>query len=727
MKQAPGAGPSSSSRTRTRSDTPGTCRLSAQRPIRVTLRRDHRRRACHDRTRDEARRTGPGLRVQILLALAGVILVAYVPLFFAIAQVARATSLSYCEESARALGRAVAAHTSDLVRVDPTSVSRMLTSHVGDGGALAIAVYDRDGHVFASAGEGPELAAVHAPSKPYGEATTRTRTRTGKRALDVVLPAGEGAVLVRVRTEEDAARTAGLVRGIAMYMGVFALALLVFAYIALTRAIVKPIEQLARAADQVASGARSFALPPSAASEIGDLGASVRSMATRLRAEEQAMRAKVEELTATTRRLGETREQLAGSERMASVGRVGGRRGARDRQSHRRHHAGMHELLDDTEIDGADRADFLRRMPQGDGAHSRGRSRSCSTTRAWKMAHVRAWCQRRRLEIRERRPSVSWPATRGGRPVSISSRSTSIKVSARTDFTANDLVRRSSLTRCSLESRRRRTGLEIGKAAKNKVSIRAARTGGNRHASRSKRQRPRRSPKRSAVRTSVSLRDDEGIVGAGTGSRPRRMPRNHRGRERRVIYVDPSFTSGARFVIELPRPDGSSSSLSQSGRCATLRALSPVMRSRMADSATTPGWPSAFRPLGRIPRRGGARSRRLRGHARCARSRRQGSAREAVTRGDGPANGLEAYEIGFTRDRWIGALPDRRPVNGVAGWSVMASSDLLARARSARTREARRAARRALSCAQPMNFPTAWPRARNLANELRMLHWPFAR
>ena len=59
-------------------------------------------------------RVGPGLRVQILLALAGVILVAYVPLFFAIAQVTRATSFADREESARALGRAVAAHVGDV-------------------------------------------------------------------------------------------------------------------------------------------------------------------------------------------------------------------------------------------------------------------------------------------------------------------------------------------------------------------------------------------------------------------------------------------------------------------------------------------------------------------------------------------------------------------------------------------------------------------------------------
>ena len=51
----------------------------------------------------------PGLRLQIVLALAGIILVAYVPLFFAIAQVTRATSQSYREDSARSIGRAVAA------------------------------------------------------------------------------------------------------------------------------------------------------------------------------------------------------------------------------------------------------------------------------------------------------------------------------------------------------------------------------------------------------------------------------------------------------------------------------------------------------------------------------------------------------------------------------------------------------------------------------------------
>jgi two-component system, NtrC family, sensor kinase len=306
-------------------------------------------------------RIGPGLRVQILLALGGVILVAYVPLFFAIAQVTRATSLAYREESARALGRAVAAHVGDIATSDPQAIASRLDANVGEGGALAIAVYDRAGSVEASAGSPAEVAALHAPSQPYGEAANRVATRSGARALDVVLPAGERAVLVRVRTDEDAGRSGDVVRGIALYMGVFALALLVFAYSLLTRAIVKPIELLGRAADRVANGARSLELPQAGAREIADLGASVRSMASRLLDDEQKMRAKVEELTTTTRHLGETREQLAGSERMASVGRLAAGV-AHEIGNPIAAIMGMHDLIEDAETPEETRVDFLKRM-----------------------------------------------------------------------------------------------------------------------------------------------------------------------------------------------------------------------------------------------------------------------------------------------------------------------------------------------------------------------------
>jgi len=300
--------------------------------------------------------------VQILLALAGVMLVAYVPLFFAIAQVTRATSSSYREQSARALGRAVAAHVGDITERDQEAIAIRLASHVGDGAALAIAVYGPAGALETSAGPASEVASLHAPARPYGEAATRVATHNGTRALDVVLPtAGERAVLVRVRTDEDSARTGDVVRGIALYMGVFALALLVFAYIALTRAIVRPIELLARAADRVASGSRSFELPAAGAREIADLGSSVRSMASRLIDDEKNLRAKVDELTTTTRHLGETRVQLEGSERMASVGRLAAGV-AHEIGNPIAAIMGMHDLIDDAETPEETRADFLKRM-----------------------------------------------------------------------------------------------------------------------------------------------------------------------------------------------------------------------------------------------------------------------------------------------------------------------------------------------------------------------------
>lgn len=304
-------------------------------------------------------RTGPGLRVQIVLALAGVMLLAYVPLFFAIAQVTRGTSLAYREDAARSLGRAVAAHVAEVRTNDPAALERTIASHVGDGGALAVGVYGPARELVARGG--PEASLLTAPPLPYGEAARRVSSSSG-RAIDVVLPSGrDGAVLVRVQAEDDPARTSQLVRGVALYMTVFAIAILAFAYIALTRVIVRPIEELARAADRVASGGRDLDLPRSGAREVAELGASVRAMTARLLKEEQALRSKVEELTTTTRRLGETREQLAGSEHMASVGKLAAGV-AHEIGNPIAAIMGMHDLIEDAETSDEVRADFLKRM-----------------------------------------------------------------------------------------------------------------------------------------------------------------------------------------------------------------------------------------------------------------------------------------------------------------------------------------------------------------------------
>jgi signal transduction histidine kinase len=84
-------------------------------------------------------------------------------------------------------------------------------------------------------------------------------------------------------------------------------------------------------------------------------------MAGRLLSDEEKLRTKVNELTSTTKRLTETREQLEGSERMASVGKLAAGV-AHEIGNPIAAIMGMHDLLDDGELPTEDRADFLRRM-----------------------------------------------------------------------------------------------------------------------------------------------------------------------------------------------------------------------------------------------------------------------------------------------------------------------------------------------------------------------------
>ena len=264
----------------------------------------------------------PGLRLQIVLALAGLMLLAFVPLFFAVASLTRATILGAREQSARMLGRAIAAHVADAwARGGTHAVDRALLDHAGWDGVDAICVFARDGSRVACEGSPLDAQSMRSPVASAPESASVEHGPSG-RSLEVVSPSGPMRVVTRVRVEGDADRGTPLVRLVALYMVVFALALLVFAYFALTRLIVRPVDRLVAAADRVASGARTLQVPRSGARELAELSSSVQAMAEKLIAEEAALIMKVDELTETTTRLTQTQAQLVRSERMASVGRL---------------------------------------------------------------------------------------------------------------------------------------------------------------------------------------------------------------------------------------------------------------------------------------------------------------------------------------------------------------------------------------------------------------------
>ncbi|NUO51518.1 MAG: HAMP domain-containing histidine kinase [Polyangiaceae bacterium] len=256
-----------------------------------------------------------GLRLQLLLALGALLVVAFVPLYFAVASIAEASLASARRGAARDLGRAVAGHV--LSSAERGDVSGLLEAQLSEGGVIAIAIYDSAGSRASEAGDTDTLPARVTAGR---EVSQVVETDAGPALLVIVPRAGRSCAITI--TLHAASGRAALVRLVGLYTGVVALALLVFAYLAMTRLVVRPVEALSNAAGRVASGGRSLEIPEVGAAELRRLAASLREMTERLLADEEALRGKVRELETTTHELASAQETLIRSERLASVGRL---------------------------------------------------------------------------------------------------------------------------------------------------------------------------------------------------------------------------------------------------------------------------------------------------------------------------------------------------------------------------------------------------------------------
>lgn len=257
-----------------------------------------------------------------MLLLGGLLLLAFVPLFFAVATYASVTLQNVRDESARSLGRAVVGLVAEArVRRSESRLSTLLHAEVGANGVEAIGVYGRGGEVITRVGEPSAVDALGTKVDPARESTHEI-TATHGRALVMVVPDNLGAVAVVMRTDDESARVTPLVRLVGLYTGLVALALLVFAYYALTRLIVRPLVQLSGAAQRVANGAHRLEVPTSGAREIGELATSLRKMTERLMENEHSLRAKIDEVEQAALDLTQAQDRLVRSERLASVGRL---------------------------------------------------------------------------------------------------------------------------------------------------------------------------------------------------------------------------------------------------------------------------------------------------------------------------------------------------------------------------------------------------------------------
>jgi signal transduction histidine kinase len=254
--------------------------------------------------------------------LGGLMLAAFIPLFYAVATYTSYTLKDIRETNARGLGRAVAAHVAEArSRRLPNELLPLLDASVSGEGVVAIGVYDRAGKPLVRSGEPSLVAQLSGPVDVRHESLFTVHGANG-RALAVVVPDPLGAVVAVLRTDDDSARAGPLVRLVGLYTGLMALGLLVLAYFALTRLIVRPLDALARAAERVAGGARQLAIPRVGARELEQLGISLDTMTAHLINEEEALKKQIAEVRLTTERLKEAQERLIRSERLASVGRL---------------------------------------------------------------------------------------------------------------------------------------------------------------------------------------------------------------------------------------------------------------------------------------------------------------------------------------------------------------------------------------------------------------------
>ncbi len=295
-----------------------------------------------------------GIRLQLLIALGVLLTIAFVPLYFAVARLTEASLAAARRDAARDLGRAVAGHV--LSSEQAEELPALLEAQLTEGGVLAIARYDEGGARAEAAGAAGLLPAT---LPPRYEGSRDVATDRGA-CLLIVVPRGDASCAVLIALETSPAG-APLVRLVGLYTGVVAAALLIFAYLAMTRLVVKPVTAIAGAAERVAAGARRLDLPLAGAAELRTLTTSLAEMTERLLADEEALRGKVRELEATTHELASAHETVIRSERLASVGRLAAGM-AHEIGNPLAALLGLEDLLLSGELPPEERRDILRRM-----------------------------------------------------------------------------------------------------------------------------------------------------------------------------------------------------------------------------------------------------------------------------------------------------------------------------------------------------------------------------
>jgi two-component system NtrC family sensor kinase len=303
----------------------------------------------------------PGLRLQLLLLLGGLLGLSFLLLHLALATFTKVTLRRLDESQAQALARVLSAYVQEVDRRLP--IDELMASVQRDAAAAGLVAARASGPDLtapAQFGDAATLAALAAA--PASPADHPRLLHAGEQTLlSVEVPRAGGSLRLAIHAEPSSARGVTLIRSFRLYASLIAGSLLTLAYFALTRLIVRPLDDLSEAARGVTLGSRQLLVPTTRVRELRELGASLQRMTESLLAKEDSLQREIRRVASTTQELGKAQRELARSERLASVGRLAAGL-AHEIGNPIAALIGLQDLLLDGQLEPEEQRDFIKRM-----------------------------------------------------------------------------------------------------------------------------------------------------------------------------------------------------------------------------------------------------------------------------------------------------------------------------------------------------------------------------
>jgi two-component system, NtrC family, sensor kinase len=302
----------------------------------------------------------PGLRLQLLLLLGGLLVLTFLPLQLALATYTQITLHRLNDSQARGLARVLGAYVEEATqRLPAGELIASLQRQAASSGLVAATAQPAHGGEPIQFGDAATLALLARPTNAGREAQVVRAAE--QRLLVLEVPSPTGSIRLAISADSASARGATLIRVFALYTFLMASSLLIIAYFALTHLIVRPLDSLSGAAQSVTLGSRQLLVPETRVRELSELGASLQRMTDSLLAKEDSLQQQIDEVARTTRELDKAQRELIRSERLASVGRLAAGL-AHEIGNPVAAMLGLADLVLDGDLSPEEQRDFVKRM-----------------------------------------------------------------------------------------------------------------------------------------------------------------------------------------------------------------------------------------------------------------------------------------------------------------------------------------------------------------------------